>query len=440
MLDCPRMTALTLLVIASSTPASAQQRISLDQAYALALKNNPTMLALRERSVQAEAALRKAWSAIKPTANAQGTFTHYDISIVFDPAKAMGVSLPGVEPIVIQKQDQFAWSALVNVPLFRGPAYPRIGIARKGVASTQLRELRSRQDFLLRVAQAYYLIVSRGDAVRALVNKVALDRKHLASARAQFEVGQAARSTVLRADLVLTQDEQSLRAQRNSLDAARRQLAILVGLPGLVDGDRPPEPASPRGTDHTLLAGAMSSRLDFKAAQVALEMAQQSERASWWGFFPTLDLGWMYRWSEVAGFAPSRGSWNLMFILNLPLYDGGVRYADLRDARSKILEAQEQKRALGQEIESEIVRLRAEVDSANAGVISARKALSLAKVTAEDMEASFEVGAATQLDVLDTSQRMLDAELALTGSLYTRDLARLALTHAMGQFDPVRGK
>jgi outer membrane protein len=408
------------------------REVSLEEAYALALRNNPNLQILKERVRQAEVARYRAWSALKPTASCSGTFTHYDTEIV--------VPLPGAEPIVIQKQDQFGFTALASLPLFRGPAYPRIGMARQSVELAQLREMRSQQDFLLRVAQAYYLVVTRGDGVSALTRKLEVDRKHLAAAQAQVQVGQAPRSTVLRADLVATQDEQTLRAQRIMLQAAQRQLAILLGVPGSVEASRPSEPASPGGSAGQMTESALRDRLDIKAATLSVDLAQKAREAVWWGFLPTLDLSWLYRWSEAAGFAPSNGTWSLFLTLNVPLYDGGNRYADLRDNASKLIEARQQRQALALEVESEIVRLRAEVESASAGVVSAQKAVNLAQTTTEDMEASFEVGAATQLDVLDAAQRLLDAELQLSGTLYQRDLARLALAHAQGQFDPPRRK
>jgi len=433
---CLPIHAFFLASLAASTVDAAP--ISLEQAYAMALKSNPTLRVLGERVVQAEAARLKAWAALKPTASFQASFTHYDQSIIFDLNQYSPTPLPGVSPIESQKQDQFVFAAVASRPLFRGPAYPRIGMARKGVDAARLREVRSRQDFLLRVAQAYYLVVSRGEGVTALEHKIAVDRKHLASAKAQVEVGQAARVNELRADLILTQDSQSLTSQKIGLAAAKRQLAILIGAEGTVEVSRPPEPPIPGGTEHSLLSDARRVRTDLKAAGISLELAKQSQDAVWWGFLPSLDLSWMYRWSEATGFAEQRGSWNLMFTLNLPIYDGGLRYAELRDAKSKVVEAREQRAALGLEIETEIVRLRAELEAAEASVVSARKALKLAQRTGVDMQASYEVGAATQLDVLDVAQRELDAELALTAALYQRDLARLALQHARGMFDPAR--
>jgi outer membrane protein len=434
--------ALVLLLVAPGA-ARADRSVTLDEAYALALRNNPSMAMLRERVVQAEAAHYKAWSALKPNATFQGTFTHYDQQILLDFTQmfsALGIPVPaGTEPTVLQKQNQFGLVGVANLPLFRGPAYPRLDMAKKGVEVAKLRELRSRQDFLLRVAQAYYGVVSRKEVVTALENKLEVDRKNLAAARSRHEVGQSPRSEVLRADLVVTQDEQNLLTQRNALDAARRQLAILLVVPGAVDATRPAEPEDPTLSDEEMVASALGRRADLKAADLALVIAKQSRKAAWWSFLPSLDAAFLWRWSEAAGFAGEKSSWNLTFTLTVPIYDGGLRYADLRDSASRIVEARAQKAALDLEVRAEIVRLRADLQSATAGLTAARKAVALARTTAGDLEASFEVGAATQLDVLDGNQRLLDAELQLTTTLYTRDLARLALAHAQGRFDPSRG-
>lgn len=428
--------ALAVALLLSPPARGEGKLITLKQAYSLAMKSSPSIQMLKERVRQAEADRYKAWSPLKPTAGFQGTFTHFDQEIALDfPNPLTGQ----IESIVIQKQNQFAFNILAKLPLFVGPAYQGIGIAKKQVRLAHMSQIRSSQDFLLQVAAAYYAVVSQKEVVKALENKVTVDRKHLTAAKARFTVGQSARSVVLRADLELTLDEQKLRVARNSLKAARRQLGILIGTPGKADVQRPAEPSNPGGGgSRALVDAALQRRFDFKATRVAIDMAQQSRKAFWWGFLPTLDLTWMYRWSEAAGFADQKGMWSLVFTLNVPIYDGGARYADLRKSQAQIREANEQQRALAQKIESDIVKLTSDVESANAGVVSARKALELAKTTASDIEASFEAGVTTQLDVLDANQRLLDAELGLTSSLFQRDLARLSLTHALGKFDPIK--
>ena len=424
-----------LVFLAYAAPAAAQKLITLEQAYAQAMKSHPSIKMLKERVEQARAGRYKAWTPLKPTAMFQGNFTHYDKEISFQ-----NFLDPGGGDIVMQKQNQFGFNLMARLPLFVGPAYPGISIARKMVKVAELTEKDYRRGFQLQVANAYYMVVSQKEVVRSLAAKVAVDRKHLAAARARVDAGQSARVEVLRADLVATQDGQTLRVAQNNLKAARRQLAILLGLKGSVDVKRPPEPARSRQPFANMFGTALRNRRDFKASALAIEMAESGKQAAWLSFAPTLDVSWLYRWSESTDFIGDSDTWYLMFTLNVPLYDGGTRYANLRESRSRIREARHKRAALRSTIEGQLVTLRKEVASAEAGVISARKAVKLASVTEGDMEASFAAGAVTQLDVLDATQRHLEAKIGLISTLYKRDMARLALANAMGEYNPTRSE
>lgn len=434
----PRALIVCSLLLLFASPAQAERVVTLPEAFRLAMKNHPSVRILQERVHQAEAARYKAWVAVKPTAYMQPNFSIYDHAAII-PASAMG-GPPGTPDIVFQKKYQWGMAMSISMPLVVAPAYPAIQAAYKQVEIARLNTVRSSRDFMLQVAQAYYAVVSQKEILRSLGTKVALGEKHLASAKAKVEVGQAARATELRADLVLTQDRQKLLVANNAVQAAKRQLAILLGIPGPVDVKRPAEPPTPDGAYQDQLQRAVQRREDLKAASLSVEAAGKGRTATWLGFLPTLDLSWNYRWTEAAGFIGDQDTWYFLFNLNIPIYDGGARYAGLRKTASQIRMAKEQVRALKANIASEIVRHRSNLTSAEAGLVSAGKAVKLARATREDIDASFEVGAATQLDALDASQRLLEAEINLVSSMFQRDIARLSLAHAVGAFMPVKGK
>ena len=58
---------LALALLSLGPPARAQKLVTLERAYALALKNHPSIQMLQERVKQAEAARYRAWSRLKPT-------------------------------------------------------------------------------------------------------------------------------------------------------------------------------------------------------------------------------------------------------------------------------------------------------------------------------------------------------------------------------------
>ncbi len=427
----------TATLLGAPARAGTLRRVTLETAYRLAVKHSPSLEVLDHRVRQAEAARRGAWTPIKPTVGFSGSFTHYDQEIKVDFGDIGIPGVPPMDPVVIQERNQFAFGLQATLPLFRGSAYPNIGVARTRVRLARQQRLRSRRDFLLQIAQAHYGMLGQKEAIKAIENKVRIDRRNVDASKARFAVGKVPRSEVMRADLVLTQDEQALTQQRNALSAARRELGILLGQPGKVDAIRPPETAAPRGSARAMVRRALRGRADYQATQTAVLLRSKAKSAVWWSFLPSLDLSWLYRWQQAAGFANQRGSWQLVFNLNLPIYDGGLRYAQLREARARLAISRAERRAAAQRIERRIVRLRAQLASAEAGLLASRKAVTLARTTAEDMNARYEAGTTIQLEVLDASQRQLEAELSLTRSRLTRELARIALRHAVGEFRPL---
>ncbi|MBK8482691.1 MAG: TolC family protein [Proteobacteria bacterium] len=414
----------------------APRLVTLEEAYRLAQRDNPTLAVMAARVRSAAAEVGRAWSQLKPSASLNGTYTVNDPVVSIDAAAFAPPGAPPSEPIVIQRRHQFAFALQAGVPLFRGPAYQQLGVARKGVAAAQLRGVRRRQDYLLRVADAYYAGLGTHEVATALEEKVAVDQRNLAVVRARLEVGRVLRSDVVRAELVLVQDEQALRRQRNALAAAQRRVAILIGLDGLVTLRRPAEPAPVAVDEAAMLRSAVRRRADVEALRLDIAAADQASKAVRWSFLPTLDLNLLYRWQNVGGFANRRDSLAVVATLGLPLYEGGLRYANQRAAEARMAEGRAARAELTRGIAETVVQLRADLLSAEAGLVSADKAASLATVIVEEMTARYEAGTATQLDLLDATQRRLEARIELTRSRYARDMARVALAHVLGGRQP----
>lgn len=420
---------------ALGTPVGARL-VTLEEAYGLAQRDNPTLEQMQARVRGATAEVGRAWSQLKPTVNLSGSYTLNDPVVSFDLGAFAPAGSPASDPIVIQRRHQLGLALQAGVPLFRGPAYQQLGVARKGVAAAELRVVRRRQDYLLRVAEAYYAGLGASEVATALEEKVGVDQQNLAVVRARLEVGRVLRSDVVRAELVLVLDEQALRRQRNALLAAQRRLAILIGLNEPIALRRPPEPAAVPADESAMLRTALNRRADVAALRLDIAAAEQARKAVTWSFFPTLDLSLLYRWQNVAGFADRRDTLAIVATLGLPLYEGGLRYANRRSAEARIAEGQAARAELARGIAETVVQLRADLLSAEAGLISADKAAALAAVIVDEMASRYEAGTATQLDLLDATQRRLEARIDLTRSRDARDLARIALAHELGQRQP----
>ncbi len=154
------------------------------------------------------------------------------------------------------------------------------------------------------------------------------------------------------------------------------------------------------------------------------------------GYAPTLGAFGHYRWSNVGGFTGQETSWDLGLSLSWNLFDGGLREANLREARAKVAEADSSRRSTEAKTVEEVKRARLDLDSAVANRAKAGEQLALARENHRLVEVNFKAGAATYIEVSDATAALVSAELGMVSEALNADLAALRLLKAAGAFNP----
>lgn len=459
-----------LMGIGWVAPAAAGEKLTIEQARELVRQNNFGLRIARERLLQTEALIDKSWVGYKPQLNASGTYTHTEPSAsiampdiqglfqsVFDnvilnpggdpdicegqPACVdwQNVQAPEGEKTQIIKRDSVAFSASLYQPLFNARAYTAIKQAYAGYDLAAINTDNLEEYMLHSLDVAYYSALTARKYVAAAEKAVELRRAHLEIARAKFEVGDQPKITVLRAEIDLNQAEQDVRTAENSLALAKEGLALLMARD--VDFDLvAPEPVKkPDSSLRAFIERALEKRRDLRIAELGLELAERDKQDAWFRFLPTLGLTGSFRASDTKGFTGEYYTWNVGLALSIPLYDGGLRYAELDEARSKIRESRLQLEQTRLNIRSEIRQLWLNMESAQANLTKARKALTLAEEQAELAKISFEAGAITNLEVLDANHVVFLSEVNAAQLELQYQLAILKLEKAVRMFNPAGG-
>jgi outer membrane protein TolC len=411
--------------------------VTLEQAYALAIKSSPTVRLLAQRTRAARHRYEESFIPLKPTLGLRASYTHNDELLRLDPNEFIpsGLGLvSSAEPIRIQERNQFAVYIKATVPLLRPGTYPQISAARNQARVAQLREIRSKEDFLLEVGRGYYRLLAWKEGITALERKVARDRQSVKQAKARVQSGTTPRTDQLRAELELTQSFGQLDQERIRLSAGRASLAILLGLTEAIDVVRPPLTTTWMSVSslEALCDRAGNDRQDLHAAALELEAARMLKKAVRLSFLPSAEAAGLFRWDSVKGFSERKVHGQFMLNLTMPLYDGGQRYSLLRMSEINIARRKAEQDQLKRQVHHELIRQRAMLRSALSNVVVTRQAIELARSAAKDTERHYQVGAATQLELLDANQRLLQAELAAAQLGFQIAAARLGLEHATG--------
>ncbi len=408
---------------------------------------NQDLVVLRERVVQANANVTRAWATILPQVSAAVAYTRNSNAAAinfpnFEAGLREQVTPEGASifvpvetlPLQIQKLEQWGAVATASMPLLLMPAYYGIAAANEGVTLTEQNTTFARNELILGISQAYYGAVASRRLIEVSYAQVQVQREQERVSQAQFEAGQVPKVNFLRAGVSRMQAEQDLVRAQNAYVATKLALQQLTGVSEAFDVSPPPPVVAPEGSIDQLLEVGLENRKDLAASRTAIEIARRSVQSNYWQFAPVIAAQGQFQWANVTGFTGTDTSWLITLTASLNIFDGGTRYANLRDARSQRRVAEAQNLSLKRTVLQEVQTTLLDLESAQANLIKAEEQVRLANENADLVRSQYDAGAATYLDVVDAyNARFASRVSAVTNELNVQ-VASLQLTRAIGKF------
>ena len=323
----------------------------------------------------------------------------------------------------------------VEQPIWRRDRRIAVDQADSRIARADALYAAARQDLMVRVAERYFGVLEAEDELGFARATLEAFEQQLAQSRQRFEVGLIPITDVEEAKAGFDLSRAQLIAAENALDIAREALRETTGeyretLAPLTE--MPLVTPKPEDIDEwTGIALDRNPRL--LAAKHDTETARREIQRIQAGHSPTLDavgsIGLNDSGSSPAG--ETRRA-NVGLRLSLPLYSGGSVLSRTRESRHRY------RRTLDV-LERERRRAQRETRDAYLGVesgISRVRALEQAvrsnRAAAEAVEAGFQVGTRTSVDVLDAQRELFRALRDLAEARYGYVLDVLRLKRAAG--------
>jgi outer membrane protein TolC len=421
-----------LWVLAVCVPSGAGAQVAppaidFEAAIAQALAKNPTVASAATSIVQAEALLQQARTVFRPAVSAGLTNTTIDSERGF----SGGVSQP---------QNQFTFSGNVSMTVLAPAQWAAANQARDQIDVARVQTDEVRQQVAVATAQAYLAVITQKRLVAVTARSLESARAHLKYAQDRLAAGLGSRLNELRASQTVSSDEVRLENAHLGLRRAQEALGVLIAADGPVDAGG--EPAldvagaiREAGLDQDPNATAwMSARPDVRRQTSQIEAAQRVVADSRKDWLPTGSVSFDPQYVTPVGIFQASKSWRLTMSFSQPIFDGGQRRAS-RAVRQVAVDAM----TLG--LTSLQIRARADVRVAQAAVDSAQRALAAATRAAQEANEVlrittivFEVGATTNIEVIDAQRSARDAETIATQTEDTWRQARLELLVALGRF------
>ena len=321
--------------------------------------------------------------------------------------------------------------------LYDRQSWLRLAQADSRIAQARAEFEAARQALIVRTAEAYFNVLAAQDNLEFAKAEKAAIAHQLEQTRERFEVGLLpvtdVRESEAKYDLATAQEIDA----ENRLDVARENLRVIIGrlpdsLAPLKD-DFPLAVPEPQDID-AWVKTALENSLALRAARYAVETARQEVKRRRAGRLPTLALSAEHGvQDDSGGFSEGKATDTVVGLaLQVPLYTGGRISAQVAEARSLLTQAERQ---LDRQKRETIRQTRASYLNVLAGISrvkALRQALASTRTAHEAVEAGYEVGTRTAVDVLLALRDTYRARRDYSRARYDYILSTFRLKQAAG--------
>lgn len=296
--------------------------------------------------------------------------------------------------------------------------------------------LRNVEQSVLQSGAQSYMDVLRDTAILDLRNSnIKVLEEQLRQTQDRFKVGEVTRTDVAQA-------EASVAGARSDYFAAQSQLQNSIASFRQVIGEQPTrlEPARPleRGIPPSLENAIAVSQIEHPSIQAALHAVDVS------AFQVKIAEGQLYPTLTLNGSAQQRydvsnsGNTNafvgsIVGSLQVPIYEGGASYAQIRQAKEQLGTAEFQVDVSRDNVRAAVISSWGLLVSSKAAVQADQAQVNAAEIALNGTREEARVGQRTTLDVLNAQQTLLNARVQLVGAQRDRVVATYAILASCGR-------
>ncbi len=469
---------LLLLAAGAPPPVSAQvdrgpaevRPLRLEESLAAALEGNRAIQDARLQLLTAEQQVSEARGNALPVINGNLRFSRNLKPLeTFLPARIFDPSAGENDYIPVRFAADNNWNSSISIdqPLFDYKVF--VGLKVAGTArQVSVEGLRgSAQQVATATRKAFYDVLIARERQRLTENSVQRLRATLEETRSRNRAGLVSDYDVLRLEVELGNLEPQLRQSGDALEAARRNLALLMA----VDVDTPLEPVGnlsdldvatriasdplsadllrvvgePRAVElgyPALLEGALRERSDVRQNALNLEVGRARVQASLSQFFPTLAAFYSYTITaqdngrpNFFGENPAQRTTGVQagLSLQIPIFSGFQKNARLQQDRILVRRAETSGVQLREQAANQVRALLNALGETRQRATAQALAVEQARRGFEIASAQYREGISSRLEVVDAENALRLAEFNYAQAVYDHLVAQADLDLAIGR-------
>lgn len=407
------------LMMITSVAFAAPLEVSLDEAVALALQNNPTIK-------KAEADKDKATWGVSTAKAGKAPSVNYSFSGAYgEPAST-----------TTKSNESYSNSISLSMPLYTGGKLEgSIETARLNEVSADLGVAQAKQQVKLDATTGYFNVLQARNMLKVSQDSVNSLTEHLKNVQAQYNVGTVAKTDVLRSEVELANSQQNLIKAQNALDLAVANLNNVVGLP--LDTELSTKEAALKYepvalTVEASVNAAVANRPEAAQMDAAVETAKQQIKIAGADKKPSLNLGGSTNWNDTDFPGFDNNNWKVSVSANMNIFDAGLTHSKVKQADAGLIKAEEQARQTKDAIRLETRQAYLNLKEAEKRIDTTQVAVEKAEEDYKIAQVRYSAGVGTNLDVIDAQLALTQAKTNYIQALYDYNTSKAKLEKAMG--------
>lgn len=293
-----------------------------------------------------------------------------------------------------------------------------------------------KEAYLFNVSSVFYDVAKARKSVDIAEANVRRLKVHRQAVSLKLKLSEVPKTELFRTEAELAKAEADRIQAENTRQLARTALSRLAGLTGSFDIVENGEsvPLLPETEIEPLKELAMNQRAELKSLKLQQEIAEKQIRYNQGAFWPTLgwEGGWMRHEQE-----PDPANDESLYVgvnVSYEFFDGGLRKARVREARSQKRQVELTRQDTARQIAVEVEQAWLELNTQQSVIQSLESQLRYATENYGAVARLFEHGMANSVDVMDANTLLVTAERQLSEARYNLHLAVLRLDRSTGTF------
>lgn len=425
-------------VISARAESADTLRLSRQECISIALSESQTLKVADLDVKKADYSKKEVLANLFPTLDFTGA---YQRSIEL---QSMNMSMGGVSQTIKMGTDN-NWNLgfQASMPLINASLWKSIGLSETQILQSLENARASRLDLVNNVNKAYYALLLAIDSRKVIRQNYDLAKLNAEIFERQYKAGTASEYDMLRSQVQVSNVEPELLQADIAVRQCQLQLAVLMGIeptatlmPTVGLSDMQQEMYGYYlGNERSLRDNTSLRSLDLSR-----KLAEKNVTLQKLAWVPTLAATFNLNWNAMSNGSPFSNQHfnpysNVGVALQIPLLHGGAKYQKLRQARVQLRQIDLQRETLVNSLNMQVDLALDNINRQVNQIESSEQGMKTAAKAREIMQKSFEIGAATYLNVRDSEMALTSAQLAYYQAIYNYLVSTSELDTLLGRED-----